>query len=288
MQSIVNFWEKQYLPANLRAASLSSLTLWTIALKGFERSLGRPATLSDLTDENVAEFARYRRQNVSAATVNRDLASLLALWRFAAKLGKVKTWPTVQLEKEPRRVPVAWLQEEFNQLMRTVSRLDGKIGEHDAAAWWRALLLVCFDTAERISAVLDLEWSNVDLRTRWVLFPAETRKGRVADSICPIAQDTVEALEEIRRPRGNVFHWPLNRNYVWKRYGAILEAAGLPNDRKRKFHCVRRTVASYVEANGGNATEVLRHASRHTTMAYLDPRIVKPSSAIDRMWRPDK
>ena len=36
----------------------------------------------------------------------------------------------------------------------------------------------------------------------------------------------------------------------------------------------------------GNATELLGHSSRKITRAYLDPRIVRRTSAIDLLFRP--
>ena len=69
---------------------------------------------------------------------------------------------------------------------------------------------------------------------------------------------------------------------------SVLRRAGLPIDRKRKFHCLRRTVASYYEAAGGNATEFLDHTTRRVTQAYLDPRIVPHADATRLLFRPDR
>lgn len=281
------FFSARYRPSKLRSASSSTLRLWAIALRKFNEHLCREATIDDLTDENVASFAMWRRQAASAATVNRDLASLLAAWRYASRLGLVDRWPTVELEKEPKRIPVAWQRHEFNQLMATVKCLPGMVGDFQASDWWRALLLLLFDSGERVSAALDLQWENVDLPGRWVVFRAETRKGQSDDSLVRIAEDTAMAVDKLRRRRGVVFPWPLTRTYIWKRFGEILSLAGLPMDRTRKFHCVRRTVASHASLAGGDATEILRHASKRTTQFYLDPRIAKKPNAIDYLWRPE-
>ena len=150
------------------------------------------------------------------------------------------------------------------------------------------MLLVLFDSAERIRAVLSLEWDQVDVDGGWILFRAESRKGQRADSICRIAPDTQQAMANLRKyAEPKPFDWPFCDKYIWVRYGKLLKRAGLPNDRHRKFHCVRRTTASHLEAAGGNATDALRHSSRRVTMAYLDPRIVQPSQPIDLLWRPD-
>jgi integrase len=54
----------------------------------------------------------------------------------------------------------------------------------------------------------------------------------------------------------------------------ILERAGLPKDRRCKFHKIRKTTASYYEAAGGSAQRLLDHSSPAVTRKYLDPRIV--------------
>jgi integrase len=78
---------------------------------------------------------------------------------------------------------------------------------------------------------------------------------------------------------------PYYGGYLWHKFGQVLARAGLPTDAKSKFHRIRRTVASYYEAAGGNATELLGHSSRKVTTAYLDKRVVQAPQAIDRLWR---
>lgn len=111
----------QYRLRNLRAASPNTIKLWKIALKHLDRFLGRSATIDDLNDETILAFAEWRASNVSAPTVNRDLASILALWRWAHKKGRLSRWPDVPLYPEPNRVPQAWTREEFSSLVRKTS-----------------------------------------------------------------------------------------------------------------------------------------------------------------------
>ncbi len=95
-------------------------------------------------------------------------------------------------------------------------------------------------------------------------------------------------LSQIRLPqRDLVFPWDRAQNYLWKVYGKIRKKAGLPAGRRDSFHRLRRSVASHMEAAGGNATDQLRHSGRRVTEAYLDPRIVVKQQAIDFLFRPD-
>ena len=274
-----------YQPQQLRSASPKTLALWRVALRHFDRFLSRRARLPDLTNASLSAFAAWRLQGVQPATVNRDLASLLALWRWLHRRGYIDRWPDVQLEHEPRRIPQAWTREEFSRLFAAAQRAPGNVGRAEARVYWPALLLVLFDSGERIGAVLALRWADVDIAGRWVLFRAEHRKGRDQDSCVRLAEDTCRWLARLPRSQAP-FAWPHSYVTIWARYGELLAAAGLPTDRQSKFHRIRRTTVSHAEAAGGNATELLRHASRRNTLAYLDPRILQPRQAIDWLWRP--
>lgn len=277
----------EYVPRKLRSASPKTLALWRVALRHFNRFTARPATVADLNDLHVCGFAMWRKaEGVQNATINRDLASLLALWRWLHRRGIVNVWPDVELAPEPKRTPVAWTEDEFNALMRAARRAEGNFREVPAKLFWPALLLTCFDTGERIGAILSLRWKDLDLPGCWVNFTAETRKGGREDSLVRIAPDTVAAIEALPKVARLVFPWHMTRTYLWAHMADLLESAGLPNDRSRKFHCIRRTTASHAEAAGGNATLFLRHAARTNTEHYLDPRITKPQQAIDHLWRP--
>lgn len=279
---------KKYRLRKLGSASQSSLQTWEIAFRMFDRHLGREATIDDLDDDVFCEFIEWRRESVSAATVNRDLVSLLACWRWGHRIGLIPRWPQVTLQKVPTRTPIAWTEAEFNQLLATARTWQGDVGSAPGAIWWPALLLVLFDSGERITACLSLQWSNLSLDSGWARFLAETRKGQREDSLLRLHPETCDAVAPLRRYCNEyVFDWPYGKKYIWLKYGKLLEAAGLPNDRSRKFHCIRKTTASYVEAAGGNATLALRHSNRTTTLAYLDPRIVTPPQSVDYLWRPN-
>lgn len=287
MNSLDELFER-YRIRRLRDASPRTIQLYSVARNNFQRHHVKCVpTLAHLTDDDLAAFAMARRGTVAPATINRDLYCLLALWRFAHSERLVDHLPTVQLEREPQRTPVAWTIDEIRQIVSTARALPGRVGDYPAAVWWTSLLLVCFDTAERIGAVKSLTWTNVSLRDRWVIFPAESRKGSTADSVMSIHWSTADLLEQLTPYRGPVFPWPYCENYLWTKYKQILQRAGMPTGRARGFHCIRKTTASYAAANGGDPSKLLRHNDRRVTDAYLDPRIIGPTEAWHHIpWRP--
>jgi len=282
------FFRDYFSPLFLRSRSDNTRRLYCTSIRTFSRWLQRPAVLQDLNDTTVNRFLDYfRHLPRSPFSVNKERANLLAMWRFACRKKLLDEWPDVLPEVEPERVPQAWTASEIARLLGACEREPGTIGEVPAAAWWRALHLVCWDTGERIGAVRDLEWPHADLEAGFMLVPAELRKGKRRDRLYKLASDTIAALQAIRQPvREKIFPWPYSPTYLWRRYARLLDRAHLPRDRHCKFHRIRRSVATHYEAAGGNATELLGHSSRSVTLAYLDPRIVPKQHAVDLLFRP--
>ena len=177
----------------------------------------------------------------------------------------------------PERIPQAWLTDELQRLLEAASERQGSVAGVPASSFWRAAILVCYETGCRIGELLGLEWRDVS--PAGILFRAENRKGRRRDIFRPISPEVAEALEAIRRDRREVFAWDRCYTNLWRHLGLICKAAGLPNDRLSKFHRLRKTHASYAAAAGLDPQRLLDHASPATTRAYLDPRVVQPPSA---------
>lgn len=282
-----DFYRDIYEPLALRSRRKNTKRLYVNTLNSFERFLNRIPLLMDLTDATVSRFASHRvDQGLSKYTVNKDLFNLLAIWRWAHRKSYLTKWPDVAMEKPPIKAPVALLREELDSLLFAIQQEREPVGHFKGNEFWLALFLLTWDTGERIGAVMALDWSQVDLRKRWVRFAAESRKGGAADNQLPIAPDTAAALGKLRPHEGMVFRWPYCPTYLYRRYSKILKRAGLPTTRLYKFHCLRKSTASHYEAAGGNATELLGHSTRKITRAYLDRRIVKPQSAVELLFRP--
>lgn len=288
MSTLEHFFGDKFRPLFLRGRSERTIKLYLITLRAFEKYLGRPPLLADLTDDTVSRYLSwYRARPRSPLTTNRERNNLLAIWRFAARKGHLSHWPDVKREIEPHRVPRAWTEDEMQRLIRACAQEPGDVAGIPAGDWWVCLHHVAWDSGERISALMDATWDCIDFGG-WLHVPAEARKGKRADRIYRLSPDTLIWLKRILKPkRLLVFPWALNRSYLWKRYEPILERAGLPTDRLSKFHRIRRSVASHYEARGGNATELLGHSARRVTESYLDPRIVGEKHAADVLFRLD-
>lgn len=273
----------------LAGKSLDTVRLYHVELNNFAAFLGREATLDDLTDETVLGVMDWQiRRGRTPETANCFRAKIVSLWRFLHNKGLTRCGPDVLRFIEPAHTPVAWTAEQLHRLWQACDALPGFVSGIPASNWWHGLHAVIWDTGERIGAVTALEWATVDLDSRWVRFPAKIRKGKKRDATFRLHEDTAAFLLKMQRPRGKVFPWTLRHTTLWLHYTRLLKRNGLPYDRRHKFHCLRRSVASYFEAAGGNATALLGHSSRRITEAsYIDPRIASPPQASDYLFRPD-
>lgn len=274
------FFETVYRVRKLRGGSPNTVRLYRFSIRHFDRTLGRAASLSDFSDDNVvATMQSMLDRGCSPYTANKERSQLLALWRFACKLGTLTVWPTVEPEREPVRVPIAWMADDIHVLLSHVATMPGAIGNVPCSIWWRAIILVCLDTGERIGAVSQVTWDGLD--REWLLAPAEVRKGRKRDRRYLLSADTLAAIDAMRRFSlgSQIFFWPYCRSYLWVKFSKLLKNAGLPHGPKDKFHRFRKTVASVTYAAGMDAQDILDHDSKRTTQKYLDPRFTRENQA---------
>jgi integrase len=263
--------------APLTGVSDRTIQLYQYTLRSWSRVLGRSPETADLQELLIAQFLSRRVREKSPATAAKDRAQIRAIWEFCARRGLCSTWPVVPRIVVPERVPEAWLSDEMRRLLQSAASEVGLIGGIAAPDVWRALLLLAYDTGERISPIMALRSS--DVRGRTVVFRAESRKGRRRDIFREIGEECEQALAKVSRgPDLEAIPWDRPRTSLWRQLKKILVRAGLPSDRRCKFHKIRKTTASYYEAAGGSAQRLLDHSSPAVTRRYLDPRIVTPGT----------
>lgn len=283
-----DFYAQVYLVKKRKIRSKNTKRLYENTFNNFERFLGRVPLLSDLTEDNIAGLLFWTLERGRAPdTANKDAGQLLAVAQFAFDKKYLESLPEVELAPVPKRTPRAWLINEMALLFQAAEQETGKLGGVRADLWWKAILLTCFYTGERIGAVMLLTWEKVDLENGWIFIPAEDRKGCREDKPFPIPPALIEAFKLIQSPhREAVFPWQYSPTYIYRKFDKILERAGLPTDRKSKFHRIRKTTASYYKAAGGDPTELLGHADPKTTKRYLDPRICGSRNSAEALPNP--
>lgn len=276
----------------LQNLSDRTITLYGHTLDRFAEHLGHEPTLDDIDDLVVAGFLRWRaatprkRGKPSAASVAKDKSQLTALANWAAKKrlkrsnGEPVEFLSLPRTRKIRHAPQAYTAAEVSNLIRVAMARCGVIDGKPAGWWWGTILYAAWCSGERIGALLELRWRDVDLDARTLLFRAETRKGRSADIQRAITPDLAAMLAARQgKPNDLVWHWDREYHSLWPSLKLLCKRAKV---RGTGFHRMRKASASYVALGGGDATEHLGHANPEMTRAhYLDPRITSPKTALD-------
>ncbi|WP_158231029.1 tyrosine-type recombinase/integrase [Rhodopirellula bahusiensis] len=282
--TLTAFLDGEYIPARLVGKSPNTIRLYRNTIRSFTKWLGRAPVVGDLNTKTVAGYLQWMLEHtqLSPHTIEKERTELTAFWNFAARRGWLPDFPDIPAINCPKRVPDAWSDEQLVALMKACESDRGDIGKVPASKFWPALVSIIYDTGERIGAVLELTFDDID-KSGWLIVRGEHRKGGKADKGFKLRPETVKRIEAIRQyqPTGRIFEWPYAKTFIWKKFGECIEDAGLPSNRRTKFHKIRRSAASDFEAAGGNATALLGHSDRRTTEAYLDPRVIKEIHPAD-------
>lgn len=274
-----------------RYAPLHNLTdrtieLYTHSLDRFAEFLEHEPQLDDLDDLVVSRFLRWlaktprRGRLPSANTTLKHRTQLSALWSFCAKKrmltasGKMVEFPALARMRAVERLPKAYQHSDIEKIVRRARQRYGRVGGLPAPWWWMTIVMTAYVTAERLGALLALRWGEVDLDRRQIVFRGSTRKGRTRDIQRAITPQLAEMLRRYKKGDNDLV-WPWDRRpgTIWTSLKLLCGQAGVTY---RGFHGFRKASASYFEAAGGSATQLLDHDRPSTTKrSYLDPDIVK-------------
>jgi integrase len=267
--SLADWFAHVYQPRRLLGCSTGTVHCYLVLLRQFSRWLGRPAVLADLDEDRLSEFLAVRLETHAAATISRERSQLLALAKYAHHRGLLTEVPDVMPIRLLRKSPTSYTPGDMGRLVAAGRGAAGEISGVPARLFWPALFLVIYDCGCRSGAAWALRW--VDWSPPALLFRAEHAKQR-SDQLLRVSQETVAAIEAIRRPsRDLIFAWPYCPDHRFRRVRAIFKAAGLPHGRHDQLQRIRRTTATLMHRAGYSATTQLGHSSDAVTRRhYLD------------------
>lgn len=260
-----------YRPLRLRGRSMNTSRLYGCTIRAFGKWLKYEPTIDDLSDLMLSRYLEHRESTRSPYTAEKERSQLCSLWRFAADRGLMTTRPEVPPAPLPERLPQAWTLEQLGSLYRAAASTRGRVGAVPAGTWFAALVLVLWETAERIGAILECrpgDFCGSRLHVR-----AEYRKGGKRDREYQLSSRTARLLTEARGTI-HLLEWDRSRTLLWAKYADVVARAGLGRGRSLSFHALRRSAASHYAALGGDASQLLDHSSpRITHRWYLDRRM---------------
>ena len=264
----------QYEQVHFLAASTA--TQYRLAVDRWVAHFGE-RTLDSISSRDLAGFtASLLKAGNREATANKIRRHLLSILRFAVEIGALDKLPSWRPLREPKRAPVAFTAAEFQQGLKVAREWPGWVCGVPAGVWWESLLLSIWYSGARIGAMVEVRWEDVLIERSGLYVRAEYQK-QLADQFFVVGQDCVDALVRARQPeRDLVWPWPRRRENLYYWFRRIFSHAGVSLGTKTGslFHRIRKSTASYIRANGGDATSQLGHSCASVTARYFDPRIV--------------
>ena len=227
-----------------------------IVLNAFLR---HPICRKAIADIKVKDFAEYRDQGlqeVSPVTLKRQLAIIQNIYEIGKKdFGfPIKTNPVADLNFSAKVV------RRDRRLENNELELILEDARQRKNPYIEPIILFALETSMRLSEIVAMQWSHIDLKTRLLLIP-ETKNGHSRK--IPLSRKAVEVLEGIDPETEQVF--PVTANCLkltWKR---ILQRVGIED---LHFHDLRHEGISSLFDKGLHINEV-RQISGHRTLSQL-------------------
>lgn len=264
-----------------------------ISVRRLDQFAGHHVEVHELSRDLLCRFLLSRLKTCSAFTVKRNRAHLIQLWREAAEDGLVSPPPKIPAIKLPKPVPRAISLDVITRLLTAAgcqtSLMRGTLTQ--SSLFWRAAILFIYDVGVRLTAMLDVERDDIDIKQRIVVLrhnSAKTMLGQVLD----FSEQTADAINDLMRANGGklVWKWPYRKRMIWLHFKRLMVEAGLRPENGVAFHALRKSHASYtmLVSDQETARKRMGHTSAVMTERYIDPRIIVANSArlADRLPRP--
>ena len=302
--TLCQFYRDWYLPNRLGDAREKTRWAYATVLRHWRLLTGDPP-VKEITTTTIARFRdallkmRGRKRHLlmspnSVSTYQKHLQVLLDKLgppgprnRDAADVLVRVPWakPPKEVEKIPRTITPQQLSD---CIMASVAMEVPKVPGIKPPAWWRALLLVCWNTGLRIGTLLSMRMDEIDWRQNRLVLAAARMKSR-RPMIVHLNPAAIVALQSIRTDRELVFPWPSpDRRAFWRYLQKLEAAAGIPKSEWFGMHVIRKTVATMLyEVSPGAAQFALGHVTADVTRkSYVDGGGLV-ARALDQLPQPE-
>jgi len=273
------FIDYSQIEKGLSANTISGYHLSLIRYLDFLDELGINSPDSVTRDALVTFAARLQDQegyNLSPRSTAGAFSAVRMFHRFMVMEGYAETDPASILKSAriTMRIPRALNYEQVDRLLNAPG--GDKKGVRD-----RLILEMLYATGMRISELVGLNLSDIDISERLVMCHGKGGKWRIVPFGKP-AQNTLETYLKEVRPRLacrwsgnalilNMYGGRLTRNGGWKIIKDHARTAGIEN--LVTPHVLRHTFATHLLEGGANLVviqELLGHASISTTQIYTE------------------
>jgi len=230
---------------------------------------------NDITSDDIQEYIDGLKETLTESSVLRRLSVLRGFFKFLVSKGICSENPASEVKKpgksSSKKELVVRDRKQIEQLMAQPDMGDAK-GKRD-----KAMLELLYATGMRVSELLDLEISNLNLKTGIVICQCGKRSRAIP--LYPLAVRCLEEYLENSRPAFvkendncpylfvNVSGERMTRQGFWKLLKEYAHRAGIKDGISP--HTLRHSFALHLLENGADAKEV------QTIMGNADSATVK-------------
>ena len=205
----------------------------------------------DINSSMVDDYkVRRQRQFAANATINRELALLKSIFRFALKKGKVSRIPSIDLLPEDN-VRQRFITEEEFEKIRSFLPVDVL-----------SVVVIAYHTAMRLGEILALRWKNVDLKRRLFVFETEKTGKQRKQRAVALHPGIIKLFESMPRGFGETPVFNLKPHRV---QGAWRRACKKAKVKDAWVHDFRRTRATIWHKEEGLPQDLIMHMTGHRT-----------------------
>ena len=135
-------------------------------------------------------------------------------------------------------------------------------------AWWKALLVVTYNTQLRRRTLFEMRMEEIDWPASALRLPAERIKGK-RPMVIHLNAAAIAALRAIRTARELVFPFQGHVTAFHAAFHRLQCAAGIPRKEHFGLHAIRKTAATILAGTSPQAAQLaLGHKSLATTVDY--------------------
>ena len=222
--------------------------------------------IAEVTEDIISEYqALLKEKKMAASTIMRYNTTIKSFFSYLVENGNISENPSEYIKsptmskKTPRILSDTETMDLLNQEFS-----DSPKGVRD-----KAILEMLYSTGLKVSEIIDLKMSNIDLGIGCVLLPQQKKKKEEGDRVIPygkMARNAVtsyllEARKSLlgkREDNGYVFlncdGKPLSRQGVWKLVKFYAQKAGISTDISP--HSLRHSFAAHLVKNGAEISAI--------------------------------
>jgi integrase/recombinase XerD len=277
-----------------RNSSNHTIAAYERDLLQFSRMLEKnSSSLSAASEDQIRDFLKLLRdQEQKASSISRKISAIRQFYKFLIQENRIEEDPSLFIESPPasKKLPKAISPETVSKILNTVDHgtqyiLPANESPTDTAKIEalrkrdRAMLYFLYATGVRVSELIHISLSDIDLEGQYAKVLGKRKKERMVPFVPVVTRLLDEYLNHARpllskSPDEKAFFLtvegtPLTRQGFWKTLKKISMVSGIPQNIHP--HLLRHTFATDLLRSGMDLRSLqmlLGHADLQTTQIY--------------------